>query len=129
MNILVAGDSKKSLAIIEPLILGHHRVTVMHPDLDFCRKIANRYEEITVINADSRVESAHHDRRTRKFDRVIAVSDNDSENYVICVLYRNPSHQNNTAALINCPKNEKIFRQFGLSAVFDVNSYIMSGIS
>lgn len=129
MKILLAGDSKRSWNIINTLLEKQHRVTVLNTDITYCQQLAEQYEEILILNGDSTELLTLGEANAKKFDMVIAMSLNDSENLVICELCKNTFHIQNTAAIINYPKNTDIFHKLGVNIVIDTNTFVLSCIN
>lgn len=128
MNILLAGDSRRSWNLIRPLLDRQHRIAVINPDMEYCRQIAERYGEVVLFTGESTELSNLEDAQTGNFDMVIAVSLYDSENLVICELCRKVFHVKRIKAVINCPQNADIFRKLGVTTVIDANDFILSCI-
>ncbi len=84
MKILLTGDSKQSWNLIYSLLDKHHHITVINADMVYCQRLADQYEEITILNGDSTDLSVLEETQVKKFDMVIALSLYDSENLVIC---------------------------------------------
>ncbi|MHC1723493.1 MAG: NAD-binding protein [Aminipila sp.] len=129
MKILLAGDSKRSWNIINTLLEKQHQVTVLNADLTYCQQLADQYEEALILNGDSTELLTLVEANAKKFDMVIAMSLYDSENLVICELCKNTFHIQNTAAIINCPKNTEIFYHLGITNVIDTNTFVLSCIN
>jgi len=128
MKILLAGDSKQSWNIINALLDKQHHITVINADIAYCQQLADQYEEIVIHNGDSTKLLILEELNVKKFDMVIAMSLNDSENFVICELCKIFFYIHNTAAIINCPRNTDIFRKLGVDTVIDTNTFILSFI-
>lgn len=128
MNILLAGDGRRSWDLIHPLLDQQHRVTVINPDVEYCRQIAERFEEVVLLTGESTDLSTLEDAQEENFDRIIAASLFDSENLVICKLYQKVFHAKKTTAIVNCPQNADIFRKLGVTTVIDANAFILSRI-
>jgi trk system potassium uptake protein TrkA len=128
MRVLLAGDSKQSCNIISPLLDKHHHITVINTDMTYCQQLADLYEEITILNGDSTELPTLEDSNAKKFDMVVAMSLDDSENLVICELCKKVFHIQNTIAIISCPRNTEIFHELGITTVVDTSAYILSCI-
>jgi trk system potassium uptake protein TrkA len=128
MRALLAGDSKQSWNIISQLLDKHHHITVINKDITYCQKLADQYEEIGILNGDSTELTTLEEADAKEMAMVIAMSPDDSENFVICKLCENIFHIQNTAAIINCPRNTEIFRKLGITTVVDTSAYILSCI-
>ncbi|MHB1483621.1 MAG: potassium channel family protein [Saccharofermentanales bacterium] len=119
MNILIAGGNHIIDFLIKSLLSNGHEVMLINQDYERCKSLADKYEIEAICGNGSEVESlksAHVD----KMDAVIALTEQDATNLVICELAKNQFNVKYTFTIVNDPRNEDIFQSFGISKCVNI---------
>lgn len=114
MKILLVGGHQKTNFLTKSLKARHHIVTIINEDIEWCRYLSSLYDVIAV-HGDGTKPFILEDAGTAEMDVVIALSNFDSTNLVVCQLAKKQFGVRTTIAVVNDPKKEKIFRRLGVS--------------
>ena len=93
MKVVIAGAGKLGTAIAEAMLMGGHEVTVIDNNEDRIQTI-NQTLDVYTVNADAKQIDLLKDIRVNEYDLLIAVTDNDEKNIVVCAF----------AKTLGCPK-------------------------
>ena len=113
MNILMISELKKAYFLAKTLIGQGHRITLISRDPDLCRSISEAFD-IPGVLGDAGNSSVLEQADIRKMDIVIALSENDAENLVVCELAKREYHIKSAIAVVNNPANISFFEQNGV---------------
>lgn len=116
MNILIVGGHAKANFLIKSFIESGHKVTVINKDKEFCQMLANTYGVVGVYG-DGTKPFILKDAAAAEMDTVIALSNQDAANLVICEIAKKQFHVKNTFAVVNDPRNIRIFQRLGVDKV------------
>jgi trk system potassium uptake protein len=126
MNIIIVGGGKLGYYLAKSLTPDKHHLTLIDEDLDHCKKIANELGDlgITIINGDGTNAHCLEDAGIQSADLLIAVTGEDEDNLVACLLAKNYFPVARTIARVNNPKNINIFKQLGVDSVVSSTALI-----
>lgn len=115
MFVLVVGGGKLGSNLASMLVEAGHRATVVEQDADRVDALEAREPGYSIVHGDGCepvvLESAH----VSQADVVAAVTGDDEDNLVICLLGRREYGAGMTVARVNDPRNEWLFdRRFGV---------------
>lgn len=113
MNILLISELKKAYFLAKTLIGQGHRITLISRDQDLCRSLFEAFD-IPGVLGDAGNSSVLEQADIRKMDIVIALSENDAENLVVCELAKREYHIKSAIAVVNNPANISFFEQNGV---------------
>lgn len=113
MNILLISELKKAYFLAKTLIGQGHRITLISRDQDLCRSLFEAFD-IPGVLGDAGNSSVLEQADIRKMDIVIAISENDAENLVVCELAKREYHIKSAIAVVNNPANISFFEQNGV---------------
>lgn len=113
MNILLISELKKAYFLAKTLIEQGHRITLISRDQDLCRSLFEAFD-IPGVLGDAGNSSVLEQADIRKMDIVIALSENDAENLVVCELAKREYHIKSAIAVVNNPANISFFEQNGV---------------
>ncbi|MEN6317106.1 MAG: TrkA family potassium uptake protein [Clostridiaceae bacterium] len=114
MKILLVGGHQKANFLIKSLKARGHDITVINEDYEWCNMLTNTHEVISV-NGDGTKPYVLEDARASKMDAVIALSNKDSANLIVCEIAKKQFHVKNTVAVVNDPNNVKMFKELGVN--------------
>jgi trk system potassium uptake protein TrkA len=115
MIILIAGGGKLGANLAVNMQAAGHEVIVVEQQACRVDRLREVYPDMNVVHGDACepvvLETAH----VRRADAVAAVTGDDEDNLVVCLLARREYEVDTTAARINDPRNEWLFDQrFGV---------------
>ena len=84
-NIMILGGSRVAQKTLEKLG-DQYRIKVIDSDLERCQKIADKYENVLVINGDGRNLELLKEEGIEKMDAFVAVTGNSETNVLSCHL-------------------------------------------
>lgn len=114
MKILLVGGRQKANFLTKSLKAKGHDITVINEDYEWCKMLTNTHEVISV-NGDGTKPCILEEAGASKMDTVIALSNKDSTNLIVCEITKKQFHVKNTFALVNDPKNVKVFKELGVN--------------
>ena len=116
MKIMIVGGHAKAHFLTKALKENGHQVTVVNKDKEFCRLIAHTYDGVGVYG-DGTKPFILRDAGVMEMDTVIALCTDDSSNLVICEIAKKQFKVKNTFAVVNDPKNVRVFKRLGVDKV------------
>ena len=114
MRIMIVGGKKKAWFLTKAFTEKRHRVTVINKDREVCDKITADFAKAVVINGDGSRPFILEDANTGDMDIVIALTNSDADNLVICELCKKVFNVPRTMALVSSPQNMDIFSRLGV---------------
>lgn len=127
MKAVIAGGGQRVDYLIRELIKRQVSIVVVNPDRALCERLAARYD-VPIVNGDPTDHSVLDDGDIQGFDVIIALSDSDANNLIICQLanrYYGIAHQ---VSIVSDPENVNVFRKLGIGTVIDWTSLIADAI-
>ncbi|MEA2067282.1 MAG: NAD-binding protein [Thermotogota bacterium] len=94
-----------------------HQITIVDKDEEFCEVLAKRLKKATIINGDGSKRHVLEQLELNVDDLFVALTPNDQNNLIACMLAKKVFKLNRPIALVNDPDNIKVFRKIGVSAV------------
>lgn len=113
MNILLISAFEKSYFLAKTLCGQGHHITLISRDPDLCRSLYEAFD-IPCVPGDAGDSSILEKADIRKMDIVIAQSESDAENLVVCELAKKEYHVKSAIAVVNNPANIAFFQQNGV---------------
>lgn len=115
MFIIVAGGGKLGANLATQLTREGNRITVIEQDHARVERLAELFPDLHVVAGDACEPVILETAQVGQADAVAAVTGDDEDNLVICLLARREYDVNTTAARINDPRNEWLFdARFGV---------------
>ena len=125
MYIVIVGCSEAGYHLTKVLLASAHEVVVVDKDRERCRLLSDDSGVVTV-RGDGATERTLQQAGVARADIVIATTDRDETNLVICQLSKGIFQVPRTMALIKDPKNEPIFHVVGVDVVVNAIHLILS---
>ncbi|WFR60052.1 TrkA family potassium uptake protein [Anaerocolumna sp. AGMB13025] len=113
MKLLLVNGKQILNPLIKSLHLKGHDITIINEDAQICRTLANTFEVISV-QGDGTNSSILKDAKAKNMDMVIALSDNDATNLIVCEIVKNSFSVKKTYALVNDFRNIVLFNELGV---------------
>lgn len=113
---LLVGGLHKARSLAASLIQKGYRVTAINSDYQACLMLA-QIDSLTVIHGDGTKPFVLEDAGAQDADIVIALTQRDEDNLVICELCKKRFAVKKTVALVNDPKKTEFFYRMGIDSV------------
>lgn len=126
MNIIIAGGSKEIHFLIKNFISKGHRVTLINNEEEYCKNFARRHEKVDVVLGDASMPDILEDAGAVYANLVIALTEHDPDNLVICQIAKAMYGVKRTVAVVNDPKNIPIFKKLGIDTVISTVNIVSS---
>ncbi|AZR74294.1 hypothetical protein BBF96_13310 [Anoxybacter fermentans] len=114
MRILIVGGGKAGRFLIKEFLKKGYDVTLIEQDVDKCLMIEEKFG-IRVVNGDGSEAKVLEKAGIKDMDVVLAVTEDDQDNLVICQLAERQFQVPRTFATVNTPGNETLFEWLGVN--------------
>ncbi|MFO7882461.1 MAG: NAD-binding protein [Kosmotogaceae bacterium] len=94
-----------------------HQITIVDKDEEFCEVLAKRLRKATIINGDGSKRHVLEQLELAFDDLFVALTPNDQDNLIACMLAKKVFKLNRPIALVNDPDNIEVFRKIGVASV------------
>jgi trk system potassium uptake protein len=116
MRILIIGDDLRTQILTKSLVSAGHHVRLVSRDQANCREIADQTQQDVVFGDAGNpgiliAAGIHH------CDLVIAMTEKDADNLVICEMAKKKFAISRTIATVANPNNKTVFQRLGVDAV------------
>lgn len=115
-NILIIGGFLKARALIFSFLEQGYRVSVINENYKDCIELS-QIDKLNVIHGDGTKPFVLEDANASDFDIVIALTQKDYDNLVICQLCKKKFNIKKSIAVINDPKKTEFFYKLGVDSV------------
>ena len=115
MNIAIVGCGKKVVFLIDSLLHERHNLTVINHIKDECVEFSRIFDNVTVIHGDGSKPFILREAEVENCDLVIAITNTDADNLVICQLAKKVFGVKRAFATVNDPTNVAVFKQLGIN--------------
>lgn len=126
MNIIIAGGRKEIHFLIKNFTSKGHHVTLINNDGEYCKNFARIHEKIDVVLGDASMPNVLEDAGAVYANLVIALTQYDPDNLVICQIAKAMYGVKRTVAVVNDPKNISIFKKLGIDTVISTVNIVSS---
>lgn len=114
MFIIIVGGGKVGRYLLRDFISKGYRVLLVEKDKNKVDKIRKKYD-IEIICGDGSESEVLEQAGIEECDAVIAVTEDDQDNLVICQLAERKYNIPKTCTRVNTPGNEKLFSWLGVN--------------
>ncbi|MBI2957506.1 MAG: TrkA family potassium uptake protein [Chloroflexi bacterium] len=127
MYIIIVGGGKIGYSLCKALLDEGHEVLIIETDPGKCEHIN---EEIGTVcmRGDGTETATLADAGTTRADMIVASTNEDEDNLVVCQVARHKFSVPRTIALVNNPKNEAIFKKLGIDCTVSATNLILEHI-
>ncbi|MGM9946579.1 potassium channel family protein [Floccifex sp.] len=115
-NILIVGGFYKAKSLATSLLNKRYCVTAINKDYQACEKLAE-LNQLKVIYGDGSKKYILEDASASSCQVVIALTDSDEENLIICEMCKKFFHVKKTVSLLKDPSKTDFFYQMGIDRV------------
>jgi len=124
MRIIIAGGNHEADYIIKTLKKRGNKIVVINEDKNVARFLSIE-NKISVYVGDITKKYVYEDVEANDFDLFIALSDNDTNNYVACLLAKEIFNIGRCICTVINPKNVELFKSLGINYVVS-STYLLS---
>jgi len=124
MKIVIAGGKHEADFIVSKLKKEHHQLIVINQDRDFATYISAN-NDIDVFPGDPTKAYTLSDAEAQNSDVLLALSDNDTDNYITCITAKRLFNIKKTVAKVKNPKNVELFKRLGIDSVIS-STYLLA---
>lgn len=124
MKVVICGGMFEAEYIVGKFLEDKHKVTVINPD-EHAAKYISEQHRIPVLLGDSTKSYTLDDANIHGADVLIALSENDIDNYVTCITASKFFNVKKTICRVLNPKRVEIFKKLGIHTV--ISSIYMLG--
>ncbi|MFA6801609.1 MAG: NAD-binding protein [Acholeplasmataceae bacterium] len=127
MKIVITGGKHESDYIISMLKKEHHELIVINNDEGFAEYISSK-NDIPVFPGDPTKAYCLQDAEAQNADVLLALSDDDTDNYVTCLTAKKLFNIKKTVSKVKNPKNVELFKKLGIDSVISSTYLIAQSI-
>lgn len=125
MRVVIIGGGKVGYFLTKLLAeTGRYSITVIEEQIELCKKIAEEFSNVTVIEGDGTSLDTLSDAKVHKCDFFIAVTGKDEDNLIACQLAKRVYEVKRTIARANNPKNINVMKKLGVDNVISSTDII-----
>ena len=111
MQVLIVGGGRTGADLASQLIQEGHNVTLIEQRQELISRLAKEVPRAQVIHGDGCEPTVLEQANVRRANVVVAVTDDDEDNLVVCLLAREEFRVRRTLARVNNPRNEWLFNE------------------
>lgn len=116
MQVVIAGGRSRTDFLVESLVDGGHAVVVINGDRTWCEHMSSRHR-VPVVCGDATKRYVLDDADIEGSDLIIALSDSDADNLVICQMAQRYFDIERQVCTVSDPRNVVVFKKLGVSSV------------
>jgi trk system potassium uptake protein TrkA len=124
MKIVITGGKHEADYIVSKLKKEHHQLIIINQDRDFAEYISAN-NDIGVFPGDPTKAYVLSDAEAHNADVLLALSDNDTDNYITCITAKKLFNIKRTVAKVKNPKNVELFKRLGVDSVIS-STYLLA---
>ncbi len=124
MKIVITGGKHEADFIVKMLQEEHHQLIVINQDRDFAEYISS-HNDIAVFPGDPTKAYTLSDAEAQNADVLLALSDNDTDNYITCITGKRLFNIKKTVSKVRNPKNVELFKKLGVDSVIS-STYLLA---
>jgi trk system potassium uptake protein TrkA len=127
MRILIVDGHAEADYLIGSLIEKRHKVVVINADRGYSRYLASAHD-IAIINGDASKQYVLDEAKIRDFDLVVALSEDDATNLVICQTAKRLYGIKKAVAVVKNPHSVEIFKELGVNTAISSAHLVATSI-
>ncbi|MDI6453005.1 potassium channel family protein [Peloplasma aerotolerans] len=124
MKIVITGGKHEADFIVKMLKEEHHQLIVINQDREFAEYISSN-NDIPVFPGDPTKAYCLSDAEADNADVLLALSDNDTDNYITCITAKRLFNIKKTVSKVRNPKNVELFKKLGIDSVIS-STYLLA---
>ena len=115
MKIAIVGCGKKVAFLVESLLQEHHSLIVINNIKSECVEFSHIFENVIIIHGDGSKPFVLREAAVEDCDLMIAITNTDADNLVICQLAKKAFGIKRAFATVNDPTNVAVFKKLGIN--------------
>jgi trk system potassium uptake protein TrkA len=115
-RVMIAGATRIGLALARQLEKGESRVTLIEPEADLARRAADCLGEALVVSGPLTSETLLHEEEIERVDAFVAVTEDQEDNLVACLLTKRMG-AGRTFALVDNPALANLIGDTAIDAI------------
>lgn len=123
MRIMIVGGHSRVHFLVKKFIAEGHKLTVLHKDEEECKRLA-KIHKASIVHGDGTDPAVLEDAGVVDCDVVIAISNSDAENLIVCQVAGKIYGVERTLAVVNDPKHIEVFKKLGVGTVISTADII-----
>lgn len=124
MKIVIVNGKNEAGFLIKSLKDGHHKLIVINESKEYSNYLSAT-NDIPVFRGDASKKYVLGDADAEGADVLIALSEKDAENLIICQIAKKVYHIKKTVCIVSNPKNVEIFKRLGINSVIS-STYLVA---
>ena len=128
MKIVVAAGRVEADYVINSFKDSNHSITIINPDRDYASYLATRHE-LPVFAGDPTKIYVLEEAEIKHADMFLALSDDDTDNYIMCMTAKTVFDIKKVVAIVRNPNNVKTFKKLGIDRVINATNLLVSHIA
>lgn len=124
MNIVIINGTHEADFMIRKFKQEHHHLTIINENPDFAEYLSNS-TKLSVLVGDATKAYTLDDAHVHHANLVIALSENDIDNYVACKNAQLVFGIEKTACVVRNPKRVELYKQLGIHSVVS-STYLLT---
>ena len=129
MFVIICGAGRVGSSLAKRLVGEKHKVVVVDRDTANCESVAEEMEDVIIIHGDACEPKYLEEANAEKADVVVAVTNDDEDNLVICQLAKLYFSVPRTVARVNDPRNQEAFAKLGVDVPIDATTIISQALN
>ena len=125
MRIIIAGGNHEADYVIKTLKKRGNKLFVINED-PVVAKYLSSHNKVDVYTGDITKKYVYDDIEAQDFDLFVALSNNDADNYVACLLANKLFNIARCICTVSNPKNVDLFKELGINYVVSA-TYLLAG--
>lgn len=123
MRIMIVGGHSRVHFLVKKFIAEGHKLTVLHKDEEECKRLA-KIHKASIVHGDGTDPAVLEDAGVVDCDVVIAISNSDAENLIVCQVAGKIYGVERTLAVVNDPMHVEVFKKLGVGTVISTADII-----
>mgnify|MGYP003313532591 CR=1 FL=1 len=115
MKICIGGGEETAIYIVRAFNTPGNEISVINGDKEICNSIV-KICHTPVLNSDPTKIYSFEEAGLKNYDIFIALSEKDSNNFVMCQIAKKLFNFKKTIALVNNPNNVALFKELGVDS-------------
>lgn len=124
MKVVITGGTHKADYIIGMFNNNNNELIIVNSNIDTCRYLSEK-NGLQIVNADPSKPHKLKEAGSNDADLLIALSDDDIENYVVCKIGKQLLNVKKCIAIVSNPKNVELFKKLGIDSVVS-STYLLA---
>jgi trk system potassium uptake protein len=127
MKIIIAGGHVEADFVIGEFKRLNHQITIINSDINYATMLSKKYN-LPVFAGDPSKIYVLEDAQIQHADVFIALSENDTDNYVMSLSAKRLFDVKKVITIVRNPQNVKIYKTLGIDSVINATNLLVQSI-